>query len=88
MVLPPEQPDFINFSKSSPLKIKRGKGSYENYRNNPLYPPYSKGEIYLRKEVGLAFKHLDFFRIREDGGLILSSYYQRGIDSKEAYTIL
>jgi len=35
-------PKFIQYLPSC---AKRARGSYENYGNNPLYPPYLKGGI-------------------------------------------
>ncbi|NWF78398.1 MAG: hypothetical protein HXY36_07425 [Chloroflexi bacterium] len=49
--LPPEHPDFVNFPENSPLKIRGGKacpprlGRRGSYVDNPLIPPYFKGEI-------------------------------------------
>jgi len=34
----------VSFCQNSPLKIRGVRGSY-GYGNNPLYPPYFKGDI-------------------------------------------
>jgi hypothetical protein len=43
--LPPERPDFINFLKNSPLKIRGARGVMKIMEITPFNPPYFKGEV-------------------------------------------
>jgi hypothetical protein len=43
-------PDLRNIY---PSQHKRGKGSYEEYGNNPLYPRYFNGEIEEKTVFGI-----------------------------------
>jgi len=63
MVLPPEQLDFINFSKDSPLKIRGARGVMKIIEITPFLPLILRGRfkervLILRGRLRSAFSSL------------------------------